>query len=421
MLVLDISVSVSFILLIYIGFVTGGTTPAALLADYLVSTYDQNVQVHLPQSISTTVERQTIRMLCELLDLPGFDGTLTTGATAGNILGLACGKESTIVKLNWRSPAIYGAGEGAVRVFHASGHSSISKASSIVGIGRAWCSDVTSKSYPPSFDYMELKRQLKEAQDNKIATIVVETVGEVNTGTIKVDFVTIAGLCKRYDAWLHVDAAFGILARIHPDKKECVRHLELADSISFDAHKFFNVPYDCGVFLTRHIKTLRTVCWNAGADYLGSSNSFDDDPSPLDISLENSRRFRALPLYASLLSLGAQGYERLAVRCCNLAWGIGQMIKKSDEFSLVWGVEFNIVLFQAVGYDSKEENNRLRDEINRRGKLYLSSTVFRNQPALRIAVCSHLTPEDEEKEADQILTFLKEAKNHLDAQKDEPQ
>jgi len=90
--------------------VTGGVTPAALLADYLVSTYDQNVQVHLPQSISTDVERRTVRIVCELLALREFNGTITTGATAGNILGLACGREQVCgtallvyVKTEWQA------------------------------------------------------------------------------------------------------------------------------------------------------------------------------------------------------------------------------------------------------------------------------------------------------------------------------
>src|SRR5579859_555816 len=109
--VLDTTVSILSRYVLTSGFVTAGVTPAALLADYLVPTYDQNVQVHLPQSISTNVERHTIHMLCDLLSLPDFDGTLTTGTTAGNILGLACARESTVFKRTGKKVSQVGGGQ----------------------------------------------------------------------------------------------------------------------------------------------------------------------------------------------------------------------------------------------------------------------------------------------------------------------
>jgi len=392
------------------GFVTGGVTPVALLADYLVSTYDQNVQVHLPQSISTTVERQTINMLCQLLGLQGFKGTLTTGATAGNILGLACGREATVLMNSGERVSQVGAKK--VVVLYAGGHSSVSKACSILGIGRQNCADITSDDHPASFDLVRLTNQLMFNQMLGIGSIVVATYGEINTGAFPKDMDRVVELCTEYNAWLHIDAAFGVLARIHPTHKQLSRHLELANSIAFDGHKFFNVPYDCGIFLTRDISTLTEVCGNIGAAYLSLPSS-DEDPSPLNISLENSRRFRALPLYASLMSLGVDGYTDLVVRCCSLATGIGEEIEKSQAFRLLWKVEFNIVLFQARGFESIEANLRLRDAINGSGKMYLSSTAWKGEGALRIAICNHLIPSNSTDEARQILTILEEAVHNL--------
>ena len=384
------------------GFVTGGVTPAALLADYLVSTYDQNVQVHLPQSISTDVERHTIRMLCELLDLKGFDGTITTGATASNILGLACAREKVIA--NVTKDSVSESGRGNASVFCAGGHSSVSKACSILGIGRRHCFDLTSPDHPSAFNVQELEKHLSLNKIVRDGSIIVATFGEVNTGTFTPQISEISRLCKLYKAWLHIDAAFGILARIHPTKADLTTGLELADSISFDGHKFFNVPYDCGVFLTRDMTTLSTVCGNVGAAYLGGMST--GEYSPLNLGLENSRRFRALPLYASLLSLGRDGHVDLVVRCCAFAEAMGKEIECSNEFRLLYSVEFNIVLFQAVGYESAEQNERVKDAINGTGKIYLSGTKWKGEGALRIAVCNYLTPADAAAEAETILSIL---------------
>lgn len=382
----------------------GGVTPASLIADYLVSTYDQNVQVHLPQSISTHVERHTIRMLCDLLSLNGFDGTITTGATAGNILGIACGREATIYNLLQKRPSE--TGEGKVLVMTAGAHSSISKAGSILGVGRNNVLSMSHPEHPASFMLNLLESTLQRCQKENIGPIVVVTFGEVNTGWFTNDIRRVYELCQRYHAWLHIDAAFGIMARIHPDMQHLTEGLELADSISFDGHKFFNVPYDCGVFLTKDMATLSSVCGNQGATYLSSGG---DGYSPLNISLENSRRFRALPLYASLLSLGKQGYTDIVSRCCNLAKAIGRKILESREFRLVYAVQFNIVLFQVTGWEEKSKNERVKDVINGAGKIYVSGTEWDGKGALRIAICNYLTPSNADKEAAQILTILREA------------
>jgi glutamate/tyrosine decarboxylase-like PLP-dependent enzyme len=239
--------------------------------------------------------------------------------------------------------------------------------------------------------------------DKIIAFILVATFGEVNTGQFTSKIRRLKGLCEQVGGWLHIDAAFGILARIHSGKRGLVEGLELADSIAFDGHKFLNVPYDCGVFLTRHMDVLSRVCGNTGAAYLTSA---EGDYSPLNISLENSRRFRALPVYASLLSLGKEGYVDIVQRCCSLAAQLGEEIMGSNKFVLLEPVVFNIVLFQAMGCETVEANERVKDAINATGKVYLSGTKWKGQGALRIAICNHLVAVNAEEEASEILKIL---------------
>lgn len=180
----------------YYGFVTGGTTPAALLADNLVSAYDQNVQVHLPnETIATDVEDQALSLLCELLDFEPEQWPhriFATGATSANILGLACGREYVIAEASaHRTDAEISVGElGIVEAMRSAGiddiqilttvpHSSLGKAAGILGLGRTSVKCLGQSEAPHKFDMQLLKKSLEQPG---AASIVAVSASEVNTG-----------------------------------------------------------------------------------------------------------------------------------------------------------------------------------------------------------------------------------------------
>ena len=96
----------------------------------------------------------------------------------------------------------------------------------------------------------------------------------------------------------------------------------------------------------------------------------------------------------------------IVVRCCTFAETMGKAIERSDKFRLLHPVEFNIVLFRAVGYETVEQNDMVKDTINGSEKIYLSGTKWKGEGALRIAVCNYLTPRDVATEAATILSIL---------------
>lgn len=208
----------------YYGFVTGGVFPIAEVADNIVTAFDQNVQVHLPnQSISTVVEDRALSMLAELLDLhDGWIGrTFTTGATGANILGLACGREAVV---NARLEALElheGVGElgllaaclkagiKEIQVLTSMAHSSLFKAASIVGLGRSSVKNLPfSAEEPWRLDLAKLEQELKRSEQG-VVSIVALSAGEVNTGMFAMegaaDMKKTRQLCDNYKAWLHVD------------------------------------------------------------------------------------------------------------------------------------------------------------------------------------------------------------------------
>lgn len=414
----------------YYGFVTGSCLPIAQAADNLVTALDQNVQVHFPQSSSssssgwvhssaTFVESTTLSMLLSLLDLPPsrFPAkTFTTGATGANILGLACGREY-LISSRLSSPeksvakvglvkACIAAGVADIKILTSKPHSSLLKAAKILGLGEECVLDVGQDDKPWRIDLDKLEPALKEAEKNSTACIIAISSGEVNTGrfaTAIFDMPKIRSLADRYKAWIHVDGAFGIFARALPKTDQflslraCVAGMELADSICVDGHKLLNVPYDNGIFFSRHPSTLTQVFSNPGAAYLApppsssaAGSQEDGIFGPLNIGLENSRRFRALPVYAVLKSEGREGMEAMFSRMVFLARKLASFIHNSEHYELLPETEnhveediFMIVLFRAR---NEALNNVLVDRINQTGKMFVSGTQWQGRKAVRIAV-----------------------------------
>lgn len=419
----------------YYGFVTGGVTPAAALGDRLVSENDQNVIVHLPnESIATEVEDRTTSMVCELLDLNPADWphrTFTTGATASNVLGLACGREFVLreaavfngkdvsVATHGLHEAMRQAGIERIQILTTWPHSSLRKAASIVGLGHDSVQDVGQATIPHRFDFALLKAALTRP---KTASVLAVSCAEVNTGffaTTNADMAQLRSLADQHGAWLHIDAAFGLLARLLPDKpaysalRAGVAGLHLADSITGDAHKLLNVPYDSGLFLSRHSALAHRVFHNPGAAYLsptssGGGGGGGDIPSPLNLGIENSRRFRALPVYATFVAYGRGGYGTMIERQVTLARGIAAYISNSAKYELLPdGVALEevyiIVLFRA-----REEavNRELVQRVNASRRVYVSGTQWEGRPAARFAVASWMV--DVERDLEVVRGVLEE-------------
>ena len=207
----------------YYGFVIGGVTPAARIAETLVSLFDQSVHVHLPkESIATLIEDRASTMLLELLEYdPGQWPTrvFTTGATASNIVGLACGRQYVLQqRLKKLGQDVVG-GESLlstcrraqvsdIHVLSNLPHSSIAKAANIVGIGSACIVDVARDNDLTRLDIEKVRSSL--SAQNNAACIVVISCGEVNTGGFATksydELKALRDLCNKYGAWLHVDA-----------------------------------------------------------------------------------------------------------------------------------------------------------------------------------------------------------------------
>ena len=367
----------------YLGFVTGGTTPAALIGDWLAAVFDQNPVSRLDGSTALQLERDTVTMLRTLFGLPvEFAGSFVSGATMSNFVGLALARE-------WagRTHGIRVSDEGLgamprIAILAATPHSSSTKALSMLGLGRSAWQKVACLPGREAMDLAALERHLTGASG---PCVVIASAGTVNTGDFD-DFRELARLKERHRFWLHVDAAFGGFASLSPVLQPLLRGWDCADSICIDLHKWLNVPYDSAIAFTRHRDLQADVFSNFSA-YLGRSA---EDPEPIHLVPENSHRWRALPAWFSLTAYGAEGHREIVERDCLLARRLGERIEQSEVFDLLAPVRLNIVCFALRRRDLTE---KLVIAVRDGGHTFVTPTVLHERAAIRAAFSSWRTTE----------------------------
>ncbi|WP_063734480.1 pyridoxal phosphate-dependent decarboxylase family protein [Streptomyces sp. RTd22] len=369
----------------YLGFVTGGTTPAALAGDWMTATWDLNAFSSL-DGAGQSLERETIAWLRSLFGLSDeHHGTFVSGATMSNTVGLAIAREWLGEQLGV-SPAEHGAAElGAVRVLSGSAHSSVPKALSMLGLGRRALIPVPTLPGREAVDVSALEQALREAEPDG-PCVVVANAGTVNTADFD-DLRAIAALRETYGFWLHVDAAFGAFAALSPEHAHLVDGLDLADSICVDLHKWLNVPYDSAVQFTRR-PDLQTAVFQNAAAYLGP---LGDTPDLAHLTPENSHRLRALAAWFTLRAYGRDGHREITERCVRCARALGTAIDSMPGLRLLAPVRLNVVCFTLADDPTADRlaalTERLADEV------FLTPTVLDGVPALRAAFSNWRTTE----------------------------
>ncbi|MET8851968.1 pyridoxal-dependent decarboxylase [Amycolatopsis sp. NPDC004625] len=361
----------------YLGFVTGGATPASLAGDWLTAAYDQNPASGMDSS-AQDLERETVGWLAELFGLgPEFSGAFVTGATMSTVTGLAIAREWLGERAGVTVSADGAAALGPVTVLSGSPHSSILKALSFLGMGRSSLKKVPVLPGREAVDIAKLAEALETLAG---PAIVVANAGTVNTVDFD-DLRAIAALKQRHDFWLHVDAAFGGFAALAPEHAALTAGLDLADSVVIDLHKWLNVPYDSAVQFTRR-RDLQLRVFSNNAAYLGE---IGDTPDFLHLTPENSRRLRALPAWFSLVAYGRDGHREIVERCVSLARDLGARIDGSPRWQLLAPVRLNVVCFTPAGEVTQERIDALVRAIAEDGTTFLTPTVYDGRPALRAA------------------------------------
>jgi len=369
----------------YFGFVIGGTLPAALAADWLVTTWDVSLDSKVLSPAGHAIEAVTARWALEALALPrdasvGF----VTGATMASFVGLAAARHRVLADVGWDVEEDGLAGAPPIRILVGEEvHVAVLKSLRMLGIGSRHVIRVPADANG-ALRADELERALREGDG---PTIVCAQAGNVDTGACD-PLSAIAEAAHARGAWVHVDGAFGMWAAASPRLRHLVEGAERCDSWAVDAHKWLNVPYDCALAIVADERAHVTAL-SQTAPYLVQSDQSDG----FHRTPELSRRGRQVPVYAALRSLGRVGLAELVERSCAHARALAAEMAAQPGVAVLNDVVLNQVLLRFDDDDAVTES--VIERVQRGGEAWLGGTVWRGRVAARVSVSNWTTTEDD--------------------------
>src|SRR4051794_22478493 len=365
----------------FFGFVIGGTHPAALAADWLVSAWDQNAGLRQVTPTVAAAEELAATWLLELLGLPPGSGVgFTTGATMANFAGLAAARDE-LVRRAGGDPSRGLASTPAIRVVAGrERHASVDLALRYLGLGTPLLADVDAQGRMLRGSLREILREAGSP------AIVVLQAGDLHSGAFD-PFLECVQVAHEHQAWVHVDGAFGLWAAASPSYRHLCQGVASADSWATDAHKTLNVPYDCGLVFVRDPAALRAAM-GAHGDYLIADATGD----PMDRVPEFSRRARGVPVWAALRGLGREGVRDLVDRLCRHARAFADALADIDGAEVLNEVVFTQV---CATFGDDRSTRAVVDRMLEDGTAWMTGSRWRDRAVLRVAVSNARTTEED--------------------------
>jgi glutamate/tyrosine decarboxylase-like PLP-dependent enzyme len=376
----------------FFGWVIGGSLPAALAADWLASTWDQNAAIYACGPAAAVMEEVCGAWLKELLGLPPTASfALVTGSQMAHVTCLAAARNALLARRGWdveRNGLM-----GAPRLRILSGdqrHGSIERAVRLLGLGSESVVNLPVDDQG-HVQVDPLNRTLRAQADT--LTIVLLQAGDLNIGAYD-PFAELTPLAHAHGAWVHVDGAFGLWAAASPKYRHLLKGVELADSWTADGHKWLNVPYDCGYAFVADAKTHRASMSHRASYMMHEGDARDQ----IDWNPEWSRRARGISTYAAIRQLGRRGIADLVERTCRSARALVARIGALDGAEVVWEPQINqgLVRFRdtrpgTTDTDHDRRTDQVIAEILRVGEVFFGGTTWRGKRCMRISVCNWQT------------------------------
>jgi glutamate/tyrosine decarboxylase-like PLP-dependent enzyme len=389
----------------FFGWVIGGAVPAALAADWLTATWDQNGALYATSPAAAVVEEVAGLWLKDILRLPAHASfALVSGCQMAHATCLAAARHGLLAERDWdvEQQGLYGA--PPIRILTSSQrHGSFERAVRLLGLGREQVVCLTSDA-DDRLEPQALQKALES--DTSAPTIVLLQAGDINIGAFD-DFENLIPIARRYGAWVHVDGAFGLWAASSPRYRHLVKGVEAADSWATDGHKWLNVPFDCGYAFIGNPDAHR-ASMSHRAPYLTHQEDARDE---MDWNPEWSRRARGFSTYAALRQLGREGVAELIDRCCRHAHELVMGIGELPGAEVLWEPITNQGLVRFLDPSSEQNHDRRTDEviaaIVASGEAFFGGTTWRGKRAMRVSVCNWRTsPEDVQRSINSVARVL---------------
>jgi glutamate/tyrosine decarboxylase-like PLP-dependent enzyme len=375
----------------FYAWVIGGTLQSALAADWLTSAWDQNAGMYATAPAAAVAEEIAGAWLLEMLELPrDASFAFVTGCQMAHVTALAAARSGVLRDAGWsvETDGLFGA--PPIRVLAtAPRHSTIDRALRFLGIGERSVQPVATDA-----NGCVTEATLTEALARGSGpTIVVLAAGDLNTGAFD-PFRALIPIAKASGAWVHIDGAFGLMARASRTRRRHLDGVELADSWATDAHKWLNVPYDSGIAIVGD-RAAHRAAMTVSASYLAPNEQVRDE---IDWNPEFSRRARGFALYAALRELGRAGLGGLIDRCCEHCHALVAGIGALSGAELLWRPELNqgLVRFLDERAGATDKDHDLRTDaviaaINATGEAFFGGVTWNGKRAMRVSVVNWRT------------------------------
>ncbi len=372
----------------FFGWVIGGGHPVSIAADWLTSAWDQNAGAYACSPSAAVIEEVAAGWLKDLFGLPQHASyAFVTGCQMAHFTALAAARHRVLADRGWSVETKGLSGCPPIRVLVGEHHETLLRAVRYLGIGTDAVVQVAVKD-DGRIDLDGLKSELQRQPD--APTIVSLAAGDLNRGAFD-PFDDACDLAHAYNAWVHIDGAFGLWAATSARLSPLVRGIAKADSWATDAHKWLNVPYDSGIVFVNDTDAHKNAMSIPAAYKLEVTDTRDQ----LEWGPEWSRRARGIAVYATLRSLGRNGVAEMIERCCDLA---RDMVSKLGELPGVEVLASPIVNQGLVRFiDPKGDHDSRTEEIIRRvnasGEAWFGPTTWRGRRVMRISVSNFRTTE----------------------------
>jgi glutamate/tyrosine decarboxylase-like PLP-dependent enzyme len=392
----------------FFGWVIGGVLPAALAADWMTSAWQQNAALYACSPAAAVVEETVGDWLKDILRLPrSASFALVTGCQMAHVTCLAAARHALLAKHNWdvETQGLFGA--PPIRILTSSErHGSFERAVRLLGFGTASIQllpvDEIGRLIPDALE--------QKLQESSQPTLVLLQAGDINIGAYD-NFEELIPIAKKYDAWVHVDGAFGLWIQASERLRHLAKGIEAADSWATDGHKWLNVPFDCGFAFVADSQSHRASLASKAA-YITLAEDARDE---MDWNPEWSRRSRCFASYAAIRQLGRRGIDELVDRCCKHAHSIVTRLGQLEGAELVWEPTINqgLVRFpdpspQATDEDHDRHTDEVIAEILKTGEAFFGGTTWRGRRAMRVSVVNWRTSEsDVERVVNAVREILK--------------
>ena len=364
----------------------GGLSVAAIAGELVTAATNTAMYTYEIAPIATLVESSILKRMAELADFGTAQGTLTTGGSNGNLLGLLCARQAKFPLSNHKGFN----GENMVAFVSEECHYSFGIASNVIGIGasnliKVRCNE-EGQMRPDSLEE-EIERAIRNGQT---PFAVLATSGTTVRGSFD-PLRELATVAHKHRLWMHVDAAWGGSALFSPTYRSLMDGIELADSFCWDAHKMMGIPLICSAFIVKDAEILRTVCSTGDdAHYL-----YHESAERVDLgrySLQCGRRNDALKLWLTWREIGDAGWASMLDTFMGLADYLQHQIEANEYLEMVSGRMWTNVCFRYVGtgyaQDLNQINAELRERIIRDGRFMVSRSTVGGKIILRSVIAN---------------------------------